>query len=246
MARLLKYALLGLVLLVVFMASALLAMRFAIHGRETKVPRLTGLTPVDAERAANADGLIISIENRFYSADVPAGRVASQMPAAGTTVRKGWRIMLSQSLGPQHAAIPDLIGQSQLAAGINLRRRGLEVGSIATIHVPGATPQTVVAQSPPPDAKVVSSPRVNLVMAAPDNVPQYVMPSFVDKPLAEAAAALEQAGLTLGGRWGAIARASRNQSSGPKAVLTGVVVKQYPLAGQKVTPGTEVDFEVKQ
>src|SRR5690348_4710690 len=169
------------------MASALLAMRFAIHGRETRVPKLTGLTPADAERTANAEGLVISIENRFYSADVPAGRVASQMPAAGTTVRRGWRIMLSQSLGPQRAAIPNLIGQSQLAAGINLRRRGLEVGSISTIHLPGAVPQTVVAQSPPPDAKVVTSPRVNLVLAAPDNVPQYVMPSFVDKPLAEAA-----------------------------------------------------------
>lgn len=246
MARILKYALLVLVLVAVFMASALLAMRFAIHGREAKVPQLTGLTPADAERAANAEGLVISVENGFYSADVPAGRIASQMPAAGTTVRRGWRIMLSQSLGPQHAAIPDLIGQSQLAAGINLRRRGLEVGGITTVHVPGATPQTVVAQSPPPNAKVVTSPRVNLVLAAPDNVPQYVMPSFIDKPLAEAANAVEQAGLTMGGKWGALARASRNRSSGPETALNGVVVKQYPLAGQKVTPGTEVYFEVKQ
>ena len=258
MARLLKYFLLGLVLLLVFMASALLSMRFAIHGREVKVPKLSGLTPAEAERRANADGLVISIEGRFYSSDVPAGRILSQMPAPGATVRRGWKILLSQSLGPQRAAIPNLIGQSQLAAGINLRRRGLEVGSIAAIHLPGAAPQTVIAQSPPPDAKAITSPRVDLVVAAPDNTPRYVMPSFVNKPLAEAAATVQQAGLILGGKWGALLRAAAADSTQDRSAhvkkdgksaapaLTGTVVKQYPLAGQKVAPGTEVYFEVRK
>lgn len=276
MLKFLKYLLLGLILLLVFMASALLSMRFAIHGREVKVPTLAGLTPLEAERKANAEGLVISIENRFYSPDVPAGHIASQVPAAGSTVRRGWKILLSQSLGPQHAAIPNVAGQSELAADINLRRRGLEPGTVATIHLPGAAPQTVVAQSPPADAKNITSPRVNLVVVAPDNAPRYVMPSFVNKPLAQAAAAVQEAGLTLGGKWGALARAasaSSVSSSGhattpqqaqphaakrsqiqrqiqsndkPAPQLTGIIVKQYPLPGQRVTAGTEVYFEVKQ
>jgi beta-lactam-binding protein with PASTA domain len=261
--RYLQYLLLGLVLLLVFMASALLSMRFAIHGREVQVPNLAGLTPFEAERRANAEGLVISIENRFYSPDVAAGHIASQFPAPGTTVRRGWKVLLSQSLGHQRAAIPNLVGQSELAAGINLRRRGLELGSIASIHVPGAVPQTVVAQSPPPDAKAVTSPRVDLVITAPDNVLHYVMPNFANKPLAQAAAAVEQAGLKLGGKWGAMARAASLSKSGlrdtaneknkrgqgkskPVPVLTGTVVNQYPPAGQKVASGTEVYFEVKQ
>jgi eukaryotic-like serine/threonine-protein kinase len=250
LAKLVRYFLLGLILLLVFMASALLAMRFAIHGREVKVPNLAALTPPEAERIANAEGLVISIESRFYSADVPAGRIASQMPGAGATVRRGWKILLSQSLGPQQAAIPNLAGQSQLAAGINLRRRGLEVGSIAAIHLQGAAAQTVIAQSPPPDAKAVSSPRVDLVVAATDNGPRYVMPTFLNKSLVEAATAVQRAGLTLGGKWGAIMRATaspRNQSR-EKATssLTGMVVKQYPLPGQSVTAGSEVYFEVRK
>ena len=254
MRKLLTYLLLGLVLLLVFMASVLLSMRFAIHGREVQVPNLARLTPAEAERKANSEGLVISIENRFYSNDVPAGRIVSQMPAAGATVRRGWKILLAQSLGPQQAEIPNLIGQSELAASINLHRRGLEVGSISTIHLPGATPQTVIAQSPPPDSKAIASPRVDLVVAAPDNTPQYVMPNFVEKSLAEAAASVQQAGLKLGGKWGALAKAasapigtarSQKKEEAPQA-LTGTVVKQYPLAGQKVSPGTEVYFEVKQ
>lgn len=278
MLKFLKYLLLGLILLLVFMASALLSMRFAIHGREVKVPTLAGLTPLEAERKANAEGLVISIESRFYSADVPAGHIASQVPAPGSTVRRGWKILLSQSLGPSHAAIPNLAGQSELAADINLRRRGLEPGSIATIHLPGAAPQTVVAQSPPPDASNITSPRVNLVVVAPDNAPRFVMPSFVNKPLDQAAAAVQEAGLTLGGKWGTLARTESvssisSSAHGPIAqqaqphaqthaqiqtqiqkqtkdkpvpLLTGIVVKQYPLPGQRVTAGTQVYFEVKQ
>jgi len=69
--------------------------------------------------------------------------------------------------------------------------------------------------------------------------------------------------LKLGGKWGAMARAASLSKSGlrtsanekgklaqtknkPLPVLTGIVVNQYPPAGQKVASGTEVYFEVKQ
>jgi beta-lactam-binding protein with PASTA domain len=141
------------------------------------------------------------------------------------------------------------VGQSQLAAEINLKRRGLEVGSIATVHVPGATAQLVVAQSPPANAKAVTSPRVDLVVAAQDNQPSYVMPSFVNKPLAEAAAEVEQGKMKLGGKWGEIRRSQvsdRTQKKKEAPGLSGTVVKQFPPAGQKVAEGTEVFFEVSK
>ncbi len=52
--KIIQYFFLSLVLLLVFLSSALLAMRFAIQGREVRVPRLTGLTPAEAERIANS------------------------------------------------------------------------------------------------------------------------------------------------------------------------------------------------
>ena len=69
--KLVQIVLKGLVLLLVFLAAALLSMRFAIHGREVRVPKLIGLSPAAAERAANAEGLVLSVESRFYSPDVP-------------------------------------------------------------------------------------------------------------------------------------------------------------------------------
>src|SRR5437879_12018761 len=109
MRSFLRYALLALVLLLVAAFSALTAMRFAIHGRETTVPKVTGMTPAEAERSAQAAGLSLHVESRFYS-DVAAGRVVSQLPAAGTKVRRGWPIRVAESLGPQRRIIPSVVG----------------------------------------------------------------------------------------------------------------------------------------
>jgi len=238
--KVIKYFFLGLVLLLVFLSSALLAMRFAIQGREVNVPRLTGLTPAEAERVANSDGLVLSVESRFYSPSVPTGRIISQSPAPGATVRRGWKIRVAASLGTQHAAVPNLIGQSQHAAGINVSRRGLEVGTVATIHLPGAPPDTVLAQSPPPDAADVTSPKVSLLVAAGDNGQRYVMPNFVGKPLADANIALIKGGFTLG----KVLLVSGNDAN--TADMPGIIVRQSPAAGQRVAAGAAISFDVRK
>lgn len=237
--KLFQYLLLALALLLVFLASALLAMRFAIHGREVKVPKLAGLTPSQAERLANDEGLVLSIGGRFYNQDVPAGHIISQAPFQGSTVRRGWKVVASESLGPQRAAIPDLIGQSYHAAAINLGHRGLEIGSVASVHFPGVPPQVVVAQNPRSDSSNVSSPRVDLVLSATDNVQQYVMPNFVGQLLPKAAKAVEAAGFELG--------KLPQESYTPDGHLTSLpVARQFPAAGEKVTAGAKIYFAVKK
>lgn len=234
--KLVQWFFLGLVLLLVFMASALLAMRFAIQGREVRVPKLTGLTPAEAERAANSDGLVLSVDNRFYNATVPQGRILSQAPAQGLTVRRGWKIRVAESLGPQRAAVPNLLGQSQHAAGINISRRSLEMGTVGTIHLPGAAPETVVAQNPPAEATEVASPKVGLIFSAAENGQRYVMPNFVGQSLAEASDAVQKAGFTMG----------KVHASGNTAGSAGTIVHQSPAVGQKVVAGATISFEVKR
>jgi beta-lactam-binding protein with PASTA domain len=154
-------------------------------------------------------------------------------------VRRGWKIRVAASLGTQHAAVPNLIGQSQHAAGINVSRRGLEIGTVGTIHLPGAQPDTVVAQNPPPEAAEVTSPKVGLIFAAADNGQRYVMPNFVGKPLAEANVALIKGGFTLGK-----VRLVEGGTGGSDA--PGIIVRQSPPAGQRVTAGATISFDVRK
>jgi beta-lactam-binding protein with PASTA domain len=237
--KLVKFFFLSLVLLLVFLSAALLAMRFAIQGREVRVPRLAGLTPMEAERIANSYGLVLSVESRFYSASVPEGRIVSQAPAPDSTVRRGWKIRVAESLGRQRAAVPTLIGQSQHAAGINISRRSLEIGSVGSIHLPGVAPETVVAQNPPPDATEVTSPKVGLIFSAADNGQSYVMPSFVGRPLAEGMTTVEKGGFTLG-------KIHTISDAGISDGAANVIVRQSPAAGQRVTAGATISFDVRK
>jgi len=148
---------------------------------------------------------------------------------------------VAESLGPQRAAVPNLIGQSQHAAGINVSRRGLEIGTVGSIHLPGATPETVVAQSPPSAATEVTSPKVGLIFSAVDNSQLYVMPSFVGESLAEATKSLQTAGFTLG-KVHDVSREGANDS----AETPGTILRQYPQAGQRVTAGSTISFDVRQ
>jgi beta-lactam-binding protein with PASTA domain len=236
-----RFVLLSLVLVIVAMASALTAMRIAIHGREVVVPKLVGLTPSQAERAALQNGLLIEIENRFYSTDVAEGRILSQVPPAGTKVRRGWRVRLAESLGAQHVVIPDLVGDSTRSAEINLRRRGLEPGTMAYAQLPEQPQEQVVAQSPPAAAVGVASPKVNLLFAAPEATPAFVMPSLVGRSLADAVKIVQDAGLKVG---------SVNTAAGdpqqPASMVSGVILRQSVAVGQKVLAGTSVDFDVSK
>src|SRR5258706_6148315 len=157
MRRFVRFLATGLLLLLVMMASALTAMRFAIHGREVKVPNLVGRTVPEAEEVANSLGLIMMVENKFYSDKIPAGRIVSQFPAPGSQVRKGWRVRGAESLGPQRSDIPNLVGQSSRAAEINVSRRGLEFSSVAGAMIEDVRPGQVVAQSSPAHARELSS-----------------------------------------------------------------------------------------
>src|SRR5580700_4909664 len=146
----------------VALISAFIAMRLAIHGREAVVPPLTGLTVTDATKLAAHQGLQLNLENRFYSAGVPAGRILAQDPEPGSRVRREWPIRITESLGTQAVNIPDLTGESERAATVSIRRLSLDLGVVAHLAVPG-DPDVILAQTPPANSNGVDGPRVSLL-----------------------------------------------------------------------------------
>ena len=193
-----RFALLALVLVIVAMVSALTAMRFAIHGQEVTVPALVGMTPVEAERTIAGLGLQMSIERQYYSPNVPEGRIMSQLPLPGIKVRRGWQVRLAQSLGPTRVTIPDVTGQSEHAAELNIRRRGLDVASMAEMEIPGIPPDQVLAQSPPANTTDVLAPNISLLVTTDSQPQAFVMPSFIGQPLGTVSQTLQDAGFKLG------------------------------------------------
>lgn len=250
-----RIALRVLILAAVFLASTLTAMRFAIHGRVVAVPKLESMTASDAERTTIDNGLIIEVENRFFSLTVPEGRIISQLPVPGEKVRRGTRVRVALSLGPQKIVIPSVVGQSQRAAEINIGRRGLELGTVAVATMPGYPSDQVLAQSPPANAEGVASPKVNLLVSAPPdpNADLYLVPDFVGHTLEEASKAIAESPMRFG-KVTTLKRPANGAVAAPAPVTfpkpavvaksSPVIVRQNPAAGQKIPPGTMINFEV--
>jgi beta-lactam-binding protein with PASTA domain len=251
-----RFAMLALVLVIVAMVSALTAMRFAIHGQEVAVPALVGLTPTEAERAIAGPGLQVSIERQYYSPQIPEGRIMSQLPLPGTKVRRGWQVRVAQSLGPTRVKIPDVTGESAHAAELNIRRRGLDVSSMAVVQQAGTPADQVLAQNPRADAAQVAEPKISLLITAEVDPQAFVMPSFVGQPLGSASRTLQDAGFRLGNVSVAAPVAAAVDASSQAAPVVpvappeqaspaSIIVSQVPGAGQKVLAGAAVNFEVR-
>jgi len=244
--------LLALVLMTVALVSALTAMRLAIHGREVTIPKLVGMSPLEAERAGAASGLLVVVERQFYSADIPEGKVMTQMPPPGTKVRRGWSIRVAQSLGPQRVAIPNVTGGSERVAELNIRRRGLSLGSIAHVSLPDVVLDQVLSQSPPANASGVSAPKINLLVGDGPAPPIYVMPNLTGQPLGSAMLALQDAGIRVG-KVSVLPPPSpfepQTAPVAPSAVsepsAASMIVTQTPAPGQKIVAGSAVNFEVR-
>jgi len=256
MRQFFRVLLLALVLMTVALISALTAMQLAIHGREVAIPQLVGMSPSEAERTGAGSGLQVVVERQFYSADIPEGKIVSQMPPPGTRVRRGWSVRVAQSLGPLRVAIPDVTGGSERVAELNILRRGLSLGSVARVNLPGVPLDQVISQSPPANASGVSAPKISMLVSDGPEPPVYVMPNLTGQPLGSAMLALQDAGIKVG-RVSVLPPPLLSPPPGdpqtvpasPLAVsepsAASMIVTQTPAPGQKIVAGGAVNFEVR-
>jgi beta-lactam-binding protein with PASTA domain len=116
----------------------------------TPVPNVTGLPEAQATKQLTARGFKVQVQRRAGTR--PKGLVFAQQPVAGVTAVKGTTVILSVSSGAQRVTVPAVVGQTQGAAVTQLTTLGLKP---QLKNVPSSQPGgQVVAQQPPPGAKV--------------------------------------------------------------------------------------------
>lgn len=221
-AGLIAYALLvGLV----FVICGYLAFSQFVRSGTTTVPKVGGLTVLEAEELLKEKGLrpTRGTADR-YDPEVPAGRIAGQTPDAGSWVKRGSAVDLMASRGPQQIDVPGLAGRALPAAQFTLAAVGLGVGRALAVFGAG-NPGVVIEQDPPAGVAVPPATPVDLLVALPSAGERFVMPDLIYRHYEDVRSGFERQGFRLGSV----------KFEPYEGVASGVILRQFPLAGHPVS-----------
>ena len=211
-----------------------IAMRAALKAREVKVPALVGSTVEEATRSLGGLGLGLKVDDtRRPDEHVPVGHIMQQEPSQGALARQQRTVRVWVSSGPRATVVPQLAAQTERTARIRLEQGGLTIGSISEIRSTAYPADTVVAQDPP---AATMAPGVSLLVNRGEEGAAYVMPDVIGVDGNRAADTLRKQGL----------RVTVVGSQPYPGVPPGIVVRQRPSGGFKVTAADAVSLEVSR
>jgi eukaryotic-like serine/threonine-protein kinase len=229
-----KRVLLAGALVLTYLLFALASMRLALKTRDVVVPPLGGKSVAEASAALAAAGLNLRVEdNKRSDTTLPAGQIVSQDPQAGVKTRRERSVKVWVSAGPRAATVPTLLGESERAAEVRARQEGLQVASVAEVRSTDYTPDTIIAQTPPPKT---SGARVALLVNRRESSGSFVMPDLIGVNGDRAADLLRARGFR-------VAVVGDHPYPG---VPAGVVLRQNPQAGFQIAPGEPISIEVSR
>jgi beta-lactam-binding protein with PASTA domain len=194
------------------------------------VPKLTGMSAVDAEASAIAAGLeVVRVES--FDPEVPVDHVIAQDPGPDATLERGGSIELTISLGASPVTVPDVVGLTESEALASLTDVGLNGETSGEQNDSTHEVGQVIRTDPAVGASATVGSTVDLVVSLGPAV--ALVPELTGMAVSDARRAIEDAGLAVGETVGAINGAARD-----------TVLGQRPRAGSSAPSGAEIHIEV--
>ncbi|MBX7081062.1 MAG: PASTA domain-containing protein [Nannocystaceae bacterium] len=192
-------------------------------------PNLEGIPVDEARERWRAKGIEIIEEDERDGSGAAPGTILQQRPAPGAELAtREIRVVVARK--SQDVAVPDVAGKSVDDARGVLETAGFEVPA-PTPEASDKPANTVLRQTPTAGEAAKKGSIVRLVIAEPAGIE---VPKFTGLYLGKAKKAITEAGLVVGQ-----IRRVEHAELGQDYVL-----KQTPVAGEKVPPGTEVELVV--
>jgi serine/threonine-protein kinase len=127
------------------------------------MPSLVGQKQLAAQRKLQSLGL--RVRTVYVPSTKPSGTVVAQQPAPGTTVKRGTRVRINVSNGPNPQpakAVPDVTGEDQATATTDLQAAGFQV---QVVDEPTADPNQdgiVIDEDPVPGTRIPAGSQVTI------------------------------------------------------------------------------------
>lgn len=226
-----KYILLGsVVIFVVAFLWAFLSFGNFWSNATVTVPNVVGKQVSVARNILEDNHLRVSL-SEVANSEVPAGKVISQTPASGESVKENHPVHLVVSKGAGDLTVPDLSGLSVDQAKQRLKDMGLVLGKITTQEDSSKPDGVIISQSPSADGKINKGQLVDVVVnkLSPKKV---TVPSLIGMTLKDARDALSSLEISL---------ASINGSTDESSIVTD----QSVAAGKDIEQGGSIVLTTK-
>ena len=202
-------------------------------GQQVGVPNIVGETLESAQQLIEDRSLVMGtpVEQETDNPD-EVGIVLSQDPAFNELVDEGATVTPTIGVAPETVPVPaNLVGMTEQEARAALQAAGLTVGTVNQEETDDAEPGEVLATDPASGEEVAVGSAVNLAVAvASDTV---TVPSVLGRPVDDARAAIEAAGLSFG-------NVTREASDQP----ADTVLQTDPSGGTEVARGSTVNVVI--
>ena len=203
-------------------------------GKEIEAPDFKNMTLKEAKIAAKEYKIRIKKGDEVVSEEVEKGRIVSQDPDAGTTIKTGSTVTVNISKGLGDGSVPDLRGKKQSELADYLEAAGFKLGTVSE-EASEEEKGTVLSQDPDAGEEVEKGTAINVVVSDGSKAKATVQ-YLVGKSINDAQSALSKAGLSLGS-------ISYEYSS---TYAEGEVIWQQYDANAQLDKGTSVRIRVSK
>ena len=194
------------------------------------VPNVVGMSQSDAESTMIAVALVVGAVMEAYHAEVPAGQVLQQEPAAGTSVPVHSRVRLVISKGPEPVSVPNFVGMLQSEVESTLSSLALTVGEVILRYSDSTASGCVMEQHPEAGEHALPGSTVTLVVS--QGIEPVLVPDVMGMLQSDAESTILDAGLTVG----TVTEEYHATAS------AGQVFRQEPAVGERVAPESGVSL----
>src|SRR3989442_3536040 len=231
-----KLFLLTMIVVAVGFMSFFMAMKLVIGGQEVVTPNVVGRDLAQARKLLDNSRLQVKVRRERYDRNVPKGKVSTQLPPAGTRIKRGHVVSVIVSLGNRVNPIPDLEGSSIRAAQLLVSQQGFELGNISEIHLTDEKIDQVVTQFPTPNTRELIGSKIDILINRGSRPDLYVMPDLLGWDVNRALSFLDRNNI----------KAWQITYGLYQDVTIGTVVKQFPEPGYALRAGEGIRLEVSK
>ena len=225
-----------LLILDIFLLSAVTSFRITLSGEVVNLPDLIGKTFNEVKSDLAKKKLTVVQSGYQLHHSIEKGKIIFQDPPENSKLKLNGVVKVILSSGKEKVAVPQLVNKMEQSVNPLLREAGLRKGKISHIFTPKHAAGRIVAQYPPEGSDVGRESRVSFLVSQGKNEDIYIMPDILGWQVEPVIEWLENLEFRVG-----------NTRRAPYGELeAGIIIHQTPQQGFPIKKRTLITLEVSK